>query len=271
MMWQSGGNLVVQLIASGSVGYSNCSENRARVNLTFNYCSFGTPVDFADFTVDTNAVCPHNDITLTGIPAGGVFSGTNVSGNTFDASGLVQGAYEITYTYTDGIGCITSTSQMVNVLSAAQNESYLVCEGGDSPVLGTGSSNFYLYSNDINNTTPFDTATSYVYGPVTQTPTIIYQSPFAPNGYFTIDTAYDTGSAIIDHYATTGDDRGGIAVTQEYVFVTGDDNTARYDLDLQNGVILPRRDAIFSDLQTGELWTLYNAFTSQMPTGTIHS
>jgi hypothetical protein len=266
MTWQSGGTLVFELETTTSVGYS-CGTDRAKVNLSFNYCSFGTPLAFADFTTDTNTVCPHNDITLTGTPAGGVFSGTNVTGNTFDASGLTQGAYDVTYMYTDAIGCITSATHSVSVLGVTPDASYLVCEGGDSPDLSPGSSGYYIYSSDIQNTMHIDTAAGYTYGPITQSPTVIYQTAFVPNGHFTIDTAYNTGSLVVDHDNLTGDDRAGIAVSNTHVYVIGDDNTARYDLDLQNGIILPMRDGLFSNLQTGDLWSLYNAFTDQMPTG----
>lgn len=266
MTWASSGTLVVKLVITSSVGYGGC-DDRAKVNLQFNYCSFGTPTDYADFTVDTNAVCPHNDITMTGIPSGGVFSGTNVSGNTFDAFGLANGTYEVLYTYTDGIGCVTSSSQMVNVLSVKPDVSILVCEGGDSPALSAGNSSFFIYSEDTEHTMPIDTATNFIYGPVTQSPTVFYQSAFAPNGYFSLDSAHVTGSLVVEHDNLTGDDRGGIAVTNSYVYVVGDNNTARYDLDLQNGIVLPRRDGLFSDLQTGQLWTLYNSFTTEMPTG----
>jgi len=52
----------------------------------------------------------HSDetsITLDGAtPTGGIYSGTGVSGNTFDPTGLTNGAYPITYTVTDGVtGC----------------------------------------------------------------------------------------------------------------------------------------------------------------------
>ena len=267
LTWQSGGTFVVQLITQASVNISECNTSRAKVNLKFDYCTFGTPTDYADFAVDTNSVCPHNDINLTGIPSGGVFTGTNVSGNTFDASGLAAGSYEITYSYTDGIGCITSSSKLVEVLGATPNVNYLVCEGGDSPVLSSGNSNFFLYSSDVMNTMIIDTAVNYVYPNITQTPTFIYQTPFAPNGFFNLDTVMNTGSLVVDHDDLTGDDRGGIAVSNSYVYVTGDDNTARYDLNLQNGIVLPQRDGLFSNMQTGEIWTLYNAFQGEMPDG----
>ena len=60
--------------------------------------------------------------------------------------------------------------------------------------------------------------------------------------------------AIVEHNALTGDDGRGIAVTPDYVFYTGDDNTVRYDHNLENGIQLPRIDGMFSDLASGRLY-----------------
>jgi hypothetical protein len=67
-------------------------------------------------------------------------------------------------------------------------------------------------------------------------------------------------SAIVDIDALAGDDRGGIALTGSYVYITGDNNTARYDkATLTNGVSLPRRDGIFSDLGSQTLYCFGDA------------
>jgi len=64
--------------------------------------------------------------------------------------------------------------------------------------------------------------------------------------------------ATTDHDVLSGDDRGGIAVTNQHVYFNGDVNCARFNLNLSSGVSLPRRDGIFSDLATGQLYTLFN-------------
>jgi uncharacterized repeat protein (TIGR03803 family) len=56
-------------------------------NLNTTYCSYAAPV------------------TLTGTPAGGVFSGSGMVGSVFNPSIAGQGAHQIFYTYTDQIGC----------------------------------------------------------------------------------------------------------------------------------------------------------------------
>jgi hypothetical protein len=59
-----------------------------------------------NYTEGTTTVCDYfTPISLTeGTPAGGTFSGTGVTGNTFDPS-QTAGTYDVTYSYTDGNNC----------------------------------------------------------------------------------------------------------------------------------------------------------------------
>jgi len=57
-------------------------------------------------------------VSLTGSPAGGIFSGPGISGNTFNPSlAGVGGPYTITYSYTDANGCSNSSSSQTTVNS----------------------------------------------------------------------------------------------------------------------------------------------------------
>lgn len=94
------------------------------------------------------AVCDNAGMqTLTGgSPAGGVFSGTNVSGGMFDPSG---GTQTIDYTYTDANGCSDMASQTLTVNAAPTvtlQAPAAVCDNagmitltGESPAGGTWS------------------------------------------------------------------------------------------------------------------------------------
>src|SRR5206468_2581905 len=54
--------------------------------------------------------------TLTGgSPAGGTYSGTGVSGNTFNPATAGTGTFKITYTYTDSKGCSNSAATNITV------------------------------------------------------------------------------------------------------------------------------------------------------------
>ncbi|MBS1612472.1 MAG: choice-of-anchor J domain-containing protein [Bacteroidetes bacterium] len=84
-------------------------------------------------------------VTLSGgAPAGGVYSGTGVSGGQFDPT---AGSQTITYTYTDGNNCSNSASQALNVNTApvagfatlnpfCDNDGNMQLQGG-SPAGGT--------------------------------------------------------------------------------------------------------------------------------------
>ncbi|TND08682.1 MAG: hypothetical protein FD123_1898 [Bacteroidetes bacterium] len=62
--------------------------------------------------------------TLTGSPAGGTFSGTGVTGNSFSPLTAGTGTFTITYNYTDANGCSNSDGNSVTVSS---------CTGIDDP------------------------------------------------------------------------------------------------------------------------------------------
>jgi len=66
--------------------------------------------------LDTTSYCVDGSVvTLTGFPAGGTFTGTGISGSTFDPAVAGVGTHVITYTYTDGNGCIDSAIQTTTV------------------------------------------------------------------------------------------------------------------------------------------------------------
>lgn len=54
-------------------------------------------------------------LTLTGVPAGGTFSGTGINGNIFDPAVAGAGIYDISYHYTNSQGCDTTVLQTVEV------------------------------------------------------------------------------------------------------------------------------------------------------------
>ena len=263
--WQTAGNWSIALVPTNQVDFF-CITLRVRVRLEYDYCIAGTPVQFASVVPDTNYICSHNTATFTVLPAGGTLTGPGVTGLTFNPSGFAPGVYTFSYTGTDAIGCTTSSSTTVTIGNSPVQQSYLVCEGGNSPVLG-GSTIEYTYAYDVDFVNPLDTAIGYVYGPITQSPEVIYTSSFARTGTFTIDTITNDNVFIMDHDAITGDDRGGIAITDSTIYIVGDNATGRYNLDLTSpGVALPVMDGLFSDLAARKIWTLYNTTSASLPT-----
>ena len=69
----------------------------------------------ASFTPPSSVLIDAGAQALTGSPAGGTFTGTGVTGSSFDPMVAGVGTHTITYTYTDGNGCSDMASGEVTV------------------------------------------------------------------------------------------------------------------------------------------------------------
>lgn len=91
-----------------------CSSVRVPVTATVNANPTPSITPINNTYYDTSAA-----ITLQANPAGGTFSGTGVSNQTFNPqSAGVGGPYDITYSYTDGNGCSGEATIQVSVVHA---------------------------------------------------------------------------------------------------------------------------------------------------------
>jgi gliding motility-associated-like protein len=72
------------------------------------------PLPILTITSSNASMCASQTRTLTATPAGGTFSGTGVSAGVFTAP-TTPNSYSITYTFTDGNGCVGTTSQSITV------------------------------------------------------------------------------------------------------------------------------------------------------------
>ncbi|MEO5643626.1 MAG: T9SS type A sorting domain-containing protein, partial [Bacteroidia bacterium] len=76
----------------------------------------GAPIVTVSLPIDTACGGTSGTITLSGeSPAGGIWSGSTVSGNTFDPSAAGVGNHYITYTFTDANGCSASAVDSIFV------------------------------------------------------------------------------------------------------------------------------------------------------------
>ena len=83
-----------------------------------------------------------------------------------------------------------------------------------------------------------------------------------------IDSLDFSISAFADYSDEGGDNRAGVTVTNNYVYLNGDDSLVRYSLNMANFIVLPKQDGLFSDLSTGQLYSLWNATDNVAPEGT---
>ncbi|MFT6922071.1 MAG: hypothetical protein ACJA1C_001073 [Crocinitomicaceae bacterium] len=105
--------ITVSAAGSYSVTYidgNGCSAISSQVDVVVNalpIVTFGALSDVCDYSAA---------FSLTGAsPAGGSYSGTGVTGGSFDPSVAGVGTHTITYDYTDGNGCAGSAQQDINV------------------------------------------------------------------------------------------------------------------------------------------------------------
>ncbi|MGL5889916.1 MAG: T9SS type A sorting domain-containing protein, partial [Bacteroidia bacterium] len=78
---------------------SNGCSGSDTVNITINQ------LPFVGIAITIGTICEDDaDVLLAGTPPGGTFSGTSVTGNSFDPS-VGAGQYDIYYTFTDANGC----------------------------------------------------------------------------------------------------------------------------------------------------------------------
>ncbi|MBK6445552.1 MAG: T9SS type A sorting domain-containing protein [Bacteroidetes bacterium] len=90
---------------------ASCTFTSAATVLTVNPIP---SVSFSGLAASYTTLSP--TATLTGSPAGGVFSGPGISGNTFNPATVgVGGPYTISYAYTSPAGCSASQSQTTTV------------------------------------------------------------------------------------------------------------------------------------------------------------
>lgn len=234
-----------------------CSEQRVRVELIYDYCPFGIPT-YADFTIPDDITCAtYPSQTLVGTPVGGTYFGTGVSGNIFNPAGLMPGNYDITYTATDSIGCTTSKTKSVRIGSAPNPINALVCEGS---VQNINMSSSHVFSNDLQFTSVLDTANNFTFPAITTTPTTYYYANYIQPAYYMIDTIIAQDSMVVDHNSITGDDRGGMLISDTNVYILGDNGVGRFNLNLQNGTYLAvDNDAMFNDLTSKKIYSFSNA------------
>ncbi|MFZ9954708.1 MAG: gliding motility-associated C-terminal domain-containing protein [Flavobacteriales bacterium] len=167
---------------SGPAGYTNITQ-AITVNTAGTYhvdvvdplgCTGEADVDLVVnplpvVTFTTTPVCEGSAaFTFNGAPAGGVYSGPGISGATFNPA--APGSTAVTYTYTDGNGCINSTTanQVVNSLPTVTFTTTPVCEGS-AALTFNGAPAGGVYSGTgitgatFNPTTPGTTVVTYTY------------------------------------------------------------------------------------------------------------
>lgn len=112
------------------------------------------PLPMIDAGTYTAVCIDAADVALVGSPAGGTFSGTGVSGSTFDPS---AGTQQITYAFTDANSCSNSATTTINInplpnVSAGLDQT--ICSGESVTLSGSGAAS-YTWTNSVVNGVAF--------------------------------------------------------------------------------------------------------------------
>lgn len=89
---------------------SNGCQNSTSQTVTINQLP-----NVSFFDLDPEYCLNGPSVFLTGVPAGGTFSGSGINGSNFEPQNATTGTHTITYTYTDTNGCTNNYSQNVVV------------------------------------------------------------------------------------------------------------------------------------------------------------
>jgi serine protease len=181
-----------------TVSTGNCSDV-ASVNVTVNAL---IQVQLSTQSGSTIFCSADGVVTLVGSPAGGVFSGTAVSGNSFNPASAGAGQFSLTYTYTSSNGCVGSSVLNLNVVNtpvANISASPSVCEGAVVNFVGSGGGN-YNWSGP-------DGFTSQIQNPQ------IAQSTLANGGTYTLTVTVGNCTNVKTHTLTVNENP---VVTMEF-------------------------------------------------------
>lgn len=257
--WASGGSIQLYAITSVDVDLF-CTEQYIKAKLSYFHCPAGSPL--ASLGSLPRSLCQSaSAISLTGSPAGGSFTGAGVSGSSFNPQNLNPGRYTIRYTSNSG-GCSSFATGSIEVLAAPRSNNSFACPGGTASLSASGGGNAFAW---------YDASGNFLaQGQTFTTPNLNASAQYQVRNLDSVFTVsvndlLATNAMVVDHDNLSGDDNGGMAITQNYIYYTGDNNTVRYDLNLAGGVALPKKNSFFSDLGTGSLWELYDGNAEFQP------
>lgn len=111
---------------------STCQNTSSTLNVVVSSLNVDAGSDFSVCESGNNS----NTVNLSGTPSGGVWTGTGVSGATFNPIGLGAGNYTLTYSVT--IGSVTTSDDVVATVKPTFTSSYseTICQG-DSIAFGS--------------------------------------------------------------------------------------------------------------------------------------
>jgi hypothetical protein len=271
--WSTTSSLTQTMSSIGTFTYylymrcSACPTEVTQSNAVTVTVSCLPPANPANPTASANA-CGDKTLSFTGTPPAGVTwywqsacNGTSTANSSSSTTVSTSGTYYLTAynssnsCWSSGCGLLSVSVEQIPPIPSINDTT--VCVGENIlTAYGSGTCVTYNWYNAASGGTLLNSGATY---DVSITSPTTYYVEAANSGSFEV-TLQSTNSYVVDHNTATGDDRGGIAITPNYLYVTGDSYTTRFDLPLSllTGTSFTIKDGLFSDLANGDLWELYN-------------
>jgi sugar lactone lactonase YvrE len=271
------GNIVSCILTSNAVCATPTSVLSNNITMIVNT----TVTPTISIATPQTSICVGSSVTFTATATNGGATpiyqwqknGTNVGTNatTYTDNSLANG---------DIIGCIFTSNALCATLNIINSNAVTMgVTTINPPIVATpinigcgqnatlnstgGILDSVRWFNAITGGSSFATAFTTTVTPTTTTTYFAesFNATFA--GTPRVNTIATAGATIIDHNAITNDDRGGLALSNNFVYIVGDGATGRFNRsDLTGGTALPLRDGFFGDLTNGNLWQLGNTTTA---------
>ena len=159
-----------------SPGFDPSTAGSGTHSITYTYTDVNGCSSLAadDFTVNSTPVISFPALNekcidvpafalISASPAGGVYSGTGVIGGVFDPAISLEGVFSVTYTYSDGNGCVSSAAsdQIINPLpNVSLGPDVNVCDGTTELFTVSNFDQILWYDNSTGTSVTVDTTAS---------------------------------------------------------------------------------------------------------------
>lgn len=242
------GELTFKIVTSINVDYF-CPQNFFQTRFEYEYCSHN--LGAITINASNSVFCVLDEpIALTATPAGGTFSVNGQTITEFNPSNYAPNSNVNVFYSIPTATCTAMASKRFTIKKGAAVNDFVICPGEELTLPNAPGITWF---NDQALTSPIDS------NQILNSSTTYYYAKPMNSHSFAVNNVDETIIQIIDHEQESGDDRGLLAITPDYVYVVGDNNTARFNAsDLSNPVSLPIRDGIISDYKTGKLYTLWS-------------
>lgn len=265
--------LELKVKLTNAVDAEFCDKNYIYISLEVNFCNVATQ-DYLTPTItfpQTSYCSGAGNVNFTLWPIGGILSGEGVIQNGLNFAISTENlqadtTYEYIYKQYNNDGCQFIGRNSITIKKSPENLNLIVCAGNtisvNTPAKWYDDAQRLHQIGNGTEITPVHTAGTQTY----------YLNNYQFQSSVTLDTlTLKTSDNVILKDATTDNaaPAGGFAITSNYLYLGTSDTTVVYNANTLAVVRkVKKRNAFFSDLATGKLFTFYNTTLGETPNNT---